>query len=185
MFVEMTTHNLVGRRALKHLQLLSSKGLLRPCLCDISQTLDERESALSFPLSTTRCFFRRGVISSTEVPGEAVLVILVPGVVGVTETPFSTRRIALAPRLEKDLFFLALILAYIPWLNIIVIPAKGKHLFKKKKNKKKDNTTVTSQMNTYSSSPQCQLYARRRQRVQGQGSAGLKCEDQQGRRNHQ
>ena len=150
--MEMTTHNLVGRRALKHPQLLSSNGLLHPCLCDVSQTLDERESTLSFPLSTTHCFFRRGVIFSTEVAGEAVLIILVPGVVGVTETPFSTTRIALAPRLEKGLFFLALILAYIPQLNIIVIPTKGKHLLKRKK---KDNTTVTSQMNTYSSSPQC------------------------------
>jgi len=39
-----------------------------------SHTLDERESAFSLPLSTTRCFFGRGVISSTEVAGDAVLV---------------------------------------------------------------------------------------------------------------
>ena len=79
-----------------------------------SQTLDERELALSFPLLATRYFFWSGVISSTEVAKEAVLVVSIMGVVGVTETPFSTTRTTLFPRLERGSFFLALIFAYIP-----------------------------------------------------------------------
>ena len=57
-----------------------------------SQTLDEWESALFFPLSATRYFFRRRVIFSVEVARDAVFVVSVSGVVGVTETPFSTTR---------------------------------------------------------------------------------------------
>ena len=95
--------------------------------------LDDRELALSFLLSATCCFFWRRVISSTKVAGEAVLVISVSRVARMTETPFSTTRIALAPRLERRLFFLALILVYIPWLNFVVIPTRGEHLLKKKK----------------------------------------------------
>ena len=100
-----------------------------------SQTLDERESALFFPLSATRYFFRRRVISSVEVARDAVFVVSMSRVVGVTETPFSTTRTVLASRLERGSFFLALIFEYIPWLNFVVIPSKGKNLFKKIKNK--------------------------------------------------
>ena len=92
--------------------------------------LDEWEVAFSFPLSTTRCLFGSGVISSTEVAGEAVIIGSVTGVEGVTETLFSTMRTTLLPRLERGSFFLALIFAYIPWLNLIVISAKEKHLKK-------------------------------------------------------
>ena len=100
----------------------------------LSQILDEWELALSFPLSLVRCLFQRGMISSTEVAGEAVLVVLVLGVAGVTEVPLSITRIVLAPRLERGLFFLALIRVYIPWLSFIIILTKGKHLLKNKKN---------------------------------------------------
>ena len=142
--------------------------------------LDDRELALSFLLSATCCFFWRRVISSTKVAGEAVLVISVSRVARMTETPFSTTRIALAPRLERRLFFLALILVYIPWLNFVVIPTRGEHLLKKKK--KHTHTIVMSQMDTYSPSPQFQRCARWRLKVLGQGNAGLKCEDRRGRR---
>ena len=142
--------------------------------------LDDRELALSFLLSATCCFFWRRVISSTKVAGEAVLVISVSRVARMTETPFSTTRIALAPRLERRLFFLALILVYIPWLNFVVIPTRGEHLLKKKK--KHTHTIVMSQMDTYSPSPQFQWCARCRLMVLGQGNAGLKCEDRRGRR---
>ena len=145
--------------------------------------LDDRELALSFLLSATCCFFWRRVISSTEVAGEAILVISVSRVARMTETPFSTTRIALAPRLERRLFFLALILVYIPWLNFVVIPTRGEHLLKKKKKTHTHtHTTVMSQMDTYSPSPQFQRCARRRLKVLGQGNAGLKCEDRRGRR---
>ena len=65
---------------------------------------------------------------------EAVLIVSVPEVdeaALVTGPPFSIIGTVLAPRLDKGSFFLALIRAYILWLNLVVIPTKGKHLFKK------------------------------------------------------
>ena len=50
----------------------------------------------------------------------------------VTGPPFSITHTFLAPRLDKGSFFLALIQAYILWLNLVVIPAKGKCLLKNK-----------------------------------------------------
>ena len=78
-----------------------------------SQKLDEHELAFSLPLSATCYFFEHGVIPSTEVAGEAVLVVSRTKVTGVTRVPFSTTRTTLFLRLERGLFFLALILAYI------------------------------------------------------------------------
>ena len=88
--------------------------------------LDEWEVAFSFPLLATGCIFESGVISSIEVAGEVVLVDSVTGVEGVTETPFSITRTTLFLRFKKGLFFLALIFAYIPWLNFVVISVKKK-----------------------------------------------------------
>ena len=102
----------------------------------LSQTLEDRESAFSFCLSPVRCLLLQGLISSTEVFGEAVLIVSVPGVDGVavvTGPPFSVTRTFLAPRLDKGSFFLALIRAYVLLLNLVVIPTRGKHLLKKKR----------------------------------------------------
>ena len=140
--VKMTTYNLVGKGAEN---TFISSAVKVSCTCAsatsaLSQTLDDWESALSFSLSSVRCLlFRRGIISSTEVAGEAVLVISVLGVAGVaevTEALLSITRIVLALRLERGSFFLALIRAYIPWLNFVVIPVRGKHLLKKKMKRK-------------------------------------------------
>lgn len=49
--------------------------------------LDDREEAFSFLLSATRAFFLSGVISSTEVAGEATLVGPVTVAVGVAGFP--------------------------------------------------------------------------------------------------
>ena len=54
----------------------------------------------------------------------------VDGVAVVTGPPFSVTRTFLALRLDKGSFFLALIQAYILWLNLVVIPARGKCLLK-------------------------------------------------------
>ena len=51
------------------------------------------------------------------------------------EIPFSTTRIVLFSMMERGSFFLPLIFAYIPWLNLVVIPTT-KHLLKKKKERK-------------------------------------------------
>ena len=86
--------------------------------------------------SPIHCLLLRGLISSTEVSGEAVLAASVPGVDGVatmTGPPFSVTCTFLAPRLDKGSFFLVLIRVYILWLNLVVIPTRGKHLLKKKK----------------------------------------------------
>ena len=63
--------------------------------------------------------------------GEAVLTVSVLGadeVAVVTRVPFSITHIVLAPRLDRGSFFLAHIQAYIPWLNLVVTPTRGKHL---------------------------------------------------------
>ena len=99
-----------------------------------SHMLEDRESTFSFCLSPVRCLLLQGLISSTEVFGEAVLIALVPGVdkvAVVTGPPFSVTHTFLAPRLDKGSFFLALTQAYILWLNLVVIPARGKYLLKK------------------------------------------------------
>ena len=86
-----------------------------------SQTLDAREPIFSFPLAMVLCLFRRGVSSSREVVGEVVLMALGTETVRVTEISFSMTRTTFFPRLEMGLFFLAFILVYISWLNLVVI----------------------------------------------------------------
>ena len=126
--VDVMTYDLVGRHA-KEDQLLSSEGILRPCQCQptSAQTLKERESAFSLPLSTTRYFFGRGIISSIEVSRDAVLIASWTEATVVTGVPFSTTCTTLFPRLERGSFFFTLILAYISWLNFVVISAEEKH----------------------------------------------------------
>ena len=80
---------------------------------------------MSFPLSSTWGFFRRGVISSTEVAREAVLEGSMTEAGEVTETPFSTTRTVVFPMLERGSFFLLLIFAYIPWLNLVYLEREG------------------------------------------------------------
>ena len=63
------------KRALKSSVVKASCALVSARLASF-QTLDNRESAFPFPLSATHGFFMCGVISSTEVAGEAVLVAL-------------------------------------------------------------------------------------------------------------
>ena len=116
----MTIHNLVGsvpENAFISLVVKVSYARANATPAS-SKILDDRESALSFNLSLVHHFLlRRGIISSTKVAREAVLVVSVPrvvGVAGVTEVPISTTRTILALRLEKGSFFLALIRAYIP-----------------------------------------------------------------------
>lgn len=67
-----------------------------------SQTLDYLEPTFSLPLSITSCLFGRGVISSTNVVGEATLVVSRTEVMEVTEVPFSTTHTTFFPKLERD-----------------------------------------------------------------------------------
>ena len=62
------------------------------------------------------------------------------------EIPFSTTRIVLFSMMERGSFFLPLIFAYIPWLNLVVIPTT-KHLLKKKKGEERSSN---DEFNTYS-----------------------------------
>ena len=78
-----------------------------------SQALDERESGFLLVLVCHALFFRQGVISSTEVAGDATLVALDTEATRVMRVPFSTTYTTLFLRFEKGLFFLALILPYI------------------------------------------------------------------------
>ena len=103
-----------------------------------SQTLDERESVFSFPLSVIHGLLEVEVrISSTEVAGEVVLTISVPETMGVTEAggvtkgPFPMMHTVLFPRLDRGSSFFDLILAYMSLLNLVIIFAKGKHLKKR------------------------------------------------------
>ena len=104
------------------------------------------------------------MISSTKVAGEVVLVILVSGVAGLTKTPFYTMRIALAPRLERGSFFLALIRAYIPWLNFVFIPIRGKYLLKTLVRKKKKSDEPNEHLLFFSS-----IFVFRKMKAEGYG----------------
>ena len=55
----------------------------------------------------------------------------------MTETPFSTTRTVLFSMLERGSFFLPFIFVYIPWLNLVVIPAT-KHLLRKKRERERE-----------------------------------------------
>ena len=103
-----------------------------------SQTLDIWETTFSFPLVNILYLFGWGVISSIKVIGEAILVASRTKVTRVIGVPFSTTRTTFFPRLERGSFFLAFILAYISWLNLVVISVWPKvHVLKKNKEKKK------------------------------------------------
>ena len=145
--VNLATHDLVSLAVKASCTLVSTRPVS-------SQTLDNRESAFFFPLSATRYFFRRGVISSTKVAGDVALVAVGTEATSVMGVSFSMTCTTLFPRLERGSFFLALILAYIPRLNFVVIFAKEKQLFffKKKKKGKEKSKSITNQKNTYSSS---------------------------------
>ena len=84
----MMTHDLVKRHPRKALSAsLEKTSCALVCTRSaLSQTLDDREKAFSFPLST-RAFFLSGVISSTEVAGEAALVGTVTLAVGTAGSP--------------------------------------------------------------------------------------------------
>ena len=84
------------------------------------------------------------------------------------ETPFSTTRTVLFPMMERGSFFLPLIFAYIPWLNLVVIPVT-KHLLKKKGEERGSN----NEFNTYSFFPQFQQFAEHKQKALDQGSEEL------------
>ena len=97
-------------------------------------------SVFSFSLSNKRGLLETGVgSSSTEVEGEAVLVIFAPKTTGVTEVagiaegPFLVIRTAFFPIFDNGLSFLNLILAYMSLLNLVIIFARGKTVKKKKK----------------------------------------------------
>ena len=145
-----------------------------------SQMLDKHELAFSLPLSATRYFFEHGVISSTEVAGETVLVVSRTEVTGVTGVPFSTTCTTLFLRLERGSFFLALILVYISWLNFIVNSMKEKHLLKKEKKRKENSRQLRYEINTYSF-PRFQWHARRRGKALDLDNDEPKFSDQPGR----
>ena len=97
---------------------------------------------LSFSLPNRCGLFDEGVgISSTEVAGEAIHTVSKPETMGVaeatrvTEGPFPVTRTPFFPMLDKGSSFLDLIFAYVSLLNLVVISARRKHLFKKKKSK--------------------------------------------------
>ena len=122
-----------------------SSAVTTPCALSItnpssSQIVGEQESAFSFSLINKRGLFEEGVgISSTEVAGEAILVVSTPetmGVaeaIGVTNRPFPVTRTPFFLMLDSGLSFLDLIFAYIPLLNLVVISTRRKTLVKKKK----------------------------------------------------
>ena len=72
--------------------------------------------------------------SSTEVIGEAILIVLVTETMGVTETegvmegPFPVTRTVYFPMLDNSSSFFDLIFAYISLLSLVVIFARRKHL---------------------------------------------------------
>ena len=76
------------------------------------------------------------------------------------ETPFSTTRTVLFSMLERGSFFLPFIFAYIPWLNLVIIPTT-KHLLRKERERererereKRKRVATMNLTKTYSFSPQ-------------------------------
>ena len=146
--MEMTTHNLVGRCAQEHLHLLGSEGLLRPCLRTpaSSQTLDDRESALSFSLSSVRCLlFRRGIISSTKLAREGAR-----GSWGSQseEGPLIHHSHVPGPKIGKRLILLGPHPSVHSLIKFCRHPYKRKTLVKKKK--REDDISSMDELNTYS-----------------------------------
>ena len=105
-------------------------------------TVDQWESTFSLSLPDTRNLFEERVgISSTEVAGEAVLIVStvemmgVADMTGVTEGPFPVTRTPFFPMLDKGSSFLDLIFTYMSLLNLVVIFARIGYLKKKKRKK--------------------------------------------------
>ena len=140
-----------------------------------SQTQNEWESTFSFHLSVMCGFLEVGVgILSIEVAGEAVLAVLVSETIGVTEAvgvtggPFFVTRTTLFPMLDNGSSLFDLIFAYMSLLNLVVIPARGKHLKKKKTSVYKGINT--NEPNTYFFFPQYQYCAGWRWKALDQGN---------------
>ena len=133
-FVDMTSHNLIGRHTRENLQVLSSDDLIRPLHRQPSIVPNTRWMGIGLLLSFVgqAWFLQDGrVISSTEVAEEAVFIVSVLGIARVTGGPFLTMRTVLFPILDSGLFFFDLIFTYMSWLNLVIISAQRKHLLKK------------------------------------------------------
>ena len=153
----MTSHNLIGRCPRENLQVLSSDDLMCPLHRKSSVVLNTGQTriGLLLPLSVKRGLFKIGVvISSTEVAGEVVFVVSIPRTAGLTVTvgvtggPCPITRTIFFSRLDNGSFFLDLILAYISWLNLVIIPKKKKkkkeNIVKKKKKEKRERGEMTN-----------------------------------------
>ena len=112
--------------------------------------VDERGPAFSFSLFDKCGLLKTGVgSSSTEVEGEAVLVVSaletkgVIEVAGIAEGPFPVIRTVFFPMFDNGSSFFTLILAYMSLLNLVIIFARGKTV-KKKKSVKKKGSALTS-----------------------------------------
>ena len=131
--VEMMTHHLGGRHSREHLHVLSNKSVLRPRQGDpaSSQMIGDQDSTFSFYLSPVRYLLLWGLTSSTEVSGEAVLIASVPR----SGWSRCSDRAALlhhphilGPKIRQRLILPG---PHLLWLNLVVIPARGKCLLKK------------------------------------------------------
>ena len=108
-----------------------------------SQTLDDRELALSFSLSPVRyLLFRIGIISSTEVAGEAILVVsvLAPRLDGglLIHHPHVS-----SPKIGKRLILLSPHSSVHSLIKFCRHPYKRKTLVKKKIKKKKKSRRIS------------------------------------------
>ena len=97
--------------------------------------VDKQESTFSFSLLDRRGLLETGVgSSSTEVVGEAVLIVSVTETMGVTEAegvtegPFPVTRTVFFLMLDNGLSFFYLIFTYISLLNLVIISTRRKHL---------------------------------------------------------
>lgn len=150
----------VRRHARKDLTIFSSKGVLCPCQCKASIVSNTaRWAGVSFlhPLvGHTLFLWAWGDLLNWGCWGSSPRHIRDGGLgveaVGVIETPFSTTCTTLFPRWEMGSFFLALILTYISWLNLVVISTEEKKRSTwKKEKKKREKGRTTRYDNTHSS----------------------------------
>ena len=137
----MTTHNLVRRYAREDPQLLGNKSFLCPHQCEASIVQNAKPARISFilPLVSYALLLPEGSDFFNRGSGEAVHVVSVSGVAGVTKTPFSITRTVLAPRAEKGLIFLDPHFCVQPLIKFHRHPCKRKTLVKKKKKKRKNS----------------------------------------------
>ena len=95
-----------------------------------SQMLEGLESTFSFCLSPALGLLFRGVSSSTDGVGDAVLAVIgirVEGSAARIGAPLSVIGTNLVPMAEKGSSFLFLIRAYMSLLNFVVISARREH----------------------------------------------------------